>query len=377
MSNRPDPGEAATAGPLAVTVVRSREEFAALEAGWRSILDRASLSSPFATWEWVEAWLATIGRRTELFIVVVREGSAVTGIAPLCKAPGGSATFIGAPQNDYGGVLVPAGRDDVLGAIARTIRDNIRELGPVVFDEMPDDTSQWRELARALREAGCRIRVDLAGTCMLMPLSDGDAARKVYYKKNIKNYINWFERQGELTFAFCEDPDDALRALEDLFEQHVERWDDTPFPSAFHDPEVREFYRRFLRSLHASGHARICSLDLDGEHLAMYLYLRYERRVYMYKPTFNIRHRDHSPGQVILRYILDDALDGDAKPDALDYGRGDEGYKTRFATEPRSSWRVTVYRSWWGKLLADQRYNLRRSWIVRKLLEWDVLRTRQ
>lgn len=363
---------------LSVEVIRDREGLSGLGPVWNDVLDRSELRSPFMRWEWVSAWVDTIGRDVDPFVIVVREAGQVVGLAPLGRCGDGTTRFLGVPQSDYAGLLAPADRPDVVDAMVGVLAVRGKETGPVVLDEMPDDTSGWHRLVDALRRRSLPVRVEEAGVCLLMPLDDPEASRKRYHKKNIKNYVNWFQKRGELGFRYAGGREAALELLDDLFEQHVERWNETPFPSAFRDEPVRAFYRRFVYDLHPEGVVRLCALDLDDEHLALYLYLVDHEVAYMYKPTFNIEHRAHSPGQVILRFILDHHLDGESPTElrALDYGRGDEGYKNRFATTPRVSWRVVIYRSRIAALAAEARHRLRQSVVVEKLLEWGILRRR-
>jgi CelD/BcsL family acetyltransferase involved in cellulose biosynthesis len=198
-----------------------------------------------------------------------------------------------------------------------------------------------------------------------MTLDDVKAARSKYYKRNITTYVNWYQSQGTFAFGTCVTKEEALARLEDLFAQHITRRDQTPFPSQFNDARIREFYRAFVARMYPRGWVLVPTLTLNDEFLALYLAFPYRNTLYLYTTSFNGAHAKRSPGQVILRYLFDYAVERQMAQ--LDFARGDEGYKDRFANVFRQNRRIIVYRSSLARTSADLFHAFRYSGFVSRL----------
>lgn len=367
MSVRPATSSAQSSDATRAEILRDVASVEAVAAAWNELLGRSALRTPFMTHEWAMAWLATVGRDVRPFVVLVREAGQLVLLAPFCLRPDGVLTLIGLPQSDYAGLLFDPERLDAFRGLARVLLERRADFRRIELDHLPEDRSAWRELSDELAAAGFPVRASDAGDCLYASLEDVESVRKQYYKKNIQNYVNWFAKRGDLRYTVYEDLDSSLLALDALFEQHVVRWAETPFPSAFGREDVREFYRHFVTAMYDRGWVEISSLQLDDEFLALYLYFDFDGVIYMYKPTFNLEYKSHSPGQVILRFVLDRALAQGKQ--VLDYGRGDEAYKNRFADRVRANKRVIVYGSHWERRAAELRQALRESRLVDGMLK--------
>jgi CelD/BcsL family acetyltransferase involved in cellulose biosynthesis len=198
-----------------------------------------------------------------------------------------------------------------------------------------------------------------------MVLTDFKAARAKYYKRNITTYVNWYQSQGNFAFNTCNSKEETLTRLEDLFAQHTERRDQTPFPSQFNQEIVRGFYRRFVDRMYPLGRVLLQTLTLNDEFLALYLAFLYRNTLYLYTTSFNGAHSKRSPGQVILRFIFDYAVEHNIGQ--LDFARGDESYKDRFANVFRQNRKIVIYKSGLTKVTADLFYAIRHSRLVDRL----------
>ena len=67
-----------------VEVVRDFRSLAALQLLWNRLLVESAADTVFLTWEWVLAWWGMKGGAgEELFVLAVRDGDRLVGIAPL------------------------------------------------------------------------------------------------------------------------------------------------------------------------------------------------------------------------------------------------------------------------------------------------------
>ncbi len=342
-----------------VQVIEDVAALRELEREWDALFARCAGRTPFLGFDWAISWLESLGAQARPLVVVLRDDSGVRAIAPFCVTPDGSLTFIGHPQSDYADFIIGVDTDpaSALDQILEVVFARRRAWKVAVLDQLSEERSSAAGLREALVRGAYPFRYEKGDACAAMDLGDAAAAKKQYSKSNMSNYINWYRRNGDFRFETIEDETTALDRLESLFDQHIERWDGTSTPSSFLRPSMKEFYRTFVRRMHPKGQVRICTLRLDDGFLALYLYFELDGVMYMYKPTYNREFSKRSPGQVILRFLLDVALDRGVRE--MDFTRGDEGYKHRFTNLSRENCRVTLYRDRWA---------LRRATLVHDLL---------
>ena len=81
----------------------------------------------------------------------------------------------------------------------------------------------------------------------------------------------------------------------------------------------------------------------NGAPLAFHFGFEYRRRFIWYKPAFDVRFAARSPGEVLLKFLLDDAIGKGLEE--FDFTVGSEAFKYRFSNLSRSNDRIIVFRS--------------------------------
>ena len=100
---------------LQIEDVTDAAGFAALETEWRRLFERDTRSTPFQSWEWIEAWWRHHGAGTP-WVLRARDGGAVVGLMALVitryrGTPLRQVRWMGAPLSDYQDFLCEPGRD--------------------------------------------------------------------------------------------------------------------------------------------------------------------------------------------------------------------------------------------------------------------------
>jgi CelD/BcsL family acetyltransferase involved in cellulose biosynthesis len=344
---------------MKIEIINSLDDFYALEPVWNQLLQKSGANSPFMTFEWCRAWLETFGDKLALHILTMKDNESIRAIAPFIIKKNGLLTFIGYPQNDYAGFIINPNFADAYDEIAEYLSSNKKKWRKIILDQFAEDNTQIEYFIKSLQKYSIPFRIEPSDSCPAMIIEDREVARKMYYKRNITSYINWFNKEGEFRYNIYTDINNALEHLNDLFVQHINRWDGTSTPSYFHDEKMKEFYRKFVSYMHPKGWLQFSSLTFNDKYLALYISFEYGHKLILYKTSFNLDYSKKSPGQVILRYLLDYALERNFK--ALDFARGDEGYKDRFANAIRKSRRLIIYKNGMAKFLADSFFSFRYS----------------
>ena len=150
-------------------------------------------------------------------------------------------------------------------------------------------------------------------------------------KKTMIRRENQLRREGSFDVHHFRDADDVLPQLDEFFDQHVDRWADTETPSKFRDAQQRESFRRRTEELAKAGWLRFSRLDWKGHAIAYHRGSCYQGHYKYGRTTFASEAAEYSPGTVLLRHVLLDAISEGAH--TFDFGLGDEAYKYRYATD--------------------------------------------
>jgi hypothetical protein len=156
--------------------------------------------------------------------------------------------------------------------------------------------------------------------------------------------------------------------LDGFFEQHIARWAGTLTPSIFLENASRAFYRNLLGSMCANGWITFTVLESEGRPIAYHFGFTYSNVFVLYKPVYDPLLARRSPGQVLLKELMDFAVAQGC--DEFDFTVGAEAYKQRFATETRYNTTYAIVKCK-GQLRALQ---LRTG--IKRLLEGNPLGAR-
>ena len=124
-----------------------------------------------------------------------------------------------------------------------------------------------------------------------------------------------------------------LPCLDGFFQQHIARWKDTPYLSLFLDPRQQSFYRAFAGAAASAGWLGFTRLRWENQDIAYHYGFCYAGTFLWYKPSFAIELAKRSPGEVLLRHLINAAVNERAH--TFDFGMGEEAFKSRFATHVR------------------------------------------
>jgi len=328
--------------------------FSALEArreAWNRLVECAQTSTVFQTYECHASWWNAFGAGSRLFVLLASAGDELLGIAPLMLTERWVlgrcyrvAQFLGTRSFDYADFIVNRDRPDVLPLLIVSLLDRLPPYNLLYLRDIPGTSSTVSELRALLKLR--RIRNDVrmlyeAPTRLFNNPAEDCALPK---KKSLKRHQRYFEKAGRLEFRNCVSVEEALAYLDVFFEQHVTRRSATDTPSVFHDGRARTFLRELTRGLLPKGWLLFSILLFNERPIAMHFGFEYGSRIVWYKPTFDMAFADHSPGEVLMKYLLEYALD--RKAAELDFTIGAEPYKYRYANHTRANYAVRAFRQW-------------------------------
>jgi len=145
-----------------IEVVTTDARLAELRHVWDELVDSATVSHPFLSYEWMATWWECFGAGAELRIVIVRAGDEAIAIAPLmetrkriCGASHDCISFLAndhTPRCDF--IVRRSRSDEAYEAICSFLMSESAEWDVLQLRDVPSDSPTLSELARRGEQCG-------------------------------------------------------------------------------------------------------------------------------------------------------------------------------------------------------------------------------
>ncbi len=303
---------------------------------WDALVRAATPPSVFLTSGWLHAWAST-QPHGPLVAVRIRTGDHLVAAAAF-ERQGPRLRFAGGSRSDYADVLLHGALSDdealsALDGLLESARDASPGARYFQLTRLPQHSRARRLLERSRYFVSARA--DAEAPCMGMW-----AAPEKLGKKSLVRHERGLLRRGEVVCRTLRNSDAVLPRLDEFFDLHVRRWQGTPTPSLFLADENRRFYRGAARALAAIDALRFTELRLDERLVAAHFGFSWLGTFTWYKPCFEPELARLSPGEVLLKRLIEEAAaEGSER---FDFTIGGEAFKHRFATEVPHVWSAHV-----------------------------------
>lgn len=338
----------APTGDLRVSLVRSLAETGLDADGWNALVARSQTNSIFQTYQWTTSWLQAFGEQFEPHLFVASRDGRPVAIAPMvlnraAVYPERALRFIGSGRADYCDFIASGAESEALTAVVDALLDHpgwdVVHLGNI---PAVSPTTEALRIACEARHIG--VKVHYQYPCPVLVIDGHEAeARRILDKPSLRRCQRTFERAGP-----CHERD-LMRAaeiephLQAFFLQHIGRWHGTDSPSLFLEERNRYFYRLLTQALDGTGWLMFSIIESNGRPAAFHFGFDYNGSLIWYKPAFDASLADLSPGNIMVRHLIEQALRRQRRE--LDFTVGDEAFKKRFTNQVRHTMRVEIYRS--------------------------------
>ena len=235
-----------------VQEITTSEEFMNLKTEWNSLLDNSEINNFFLTHEWIKNWWRCFGKNKQLHILAAKKDNILVGLAPLMKTKNKEVKFIGTPISDYGDFIITqenhTNKQEVVAAFIDHLLKNKKDWSSIYFDELQERSSTLPALKTLLSKhaANKHILYESIG-CLALDLqkADKEELAKLLKKKSIRRHIKALQSQGNFEFKKIKDIDEARKALDVFFAQHIATWNKKKNPSMFNDEKNKNRHGRF------------------------------------------------------------------------------------------------------------------------------------
>lgn len=333
---------------LEIELVEDRSALQLAATDWNALVARNETNTVFQTYEWFDAWWQSLRGRNRLFFLYVRHRGAIVGFAPLMLGRTSlglrQLEFVGTGNADYQDFVLPVDKPAALKAIAAFLHANSRRWDRLRLTNVPSHSSTLVLLTEAAKSTGLAFVEEAIVPCpVLMLTGAADAARDLIARYSLRRPLNWFKSRGELRCRYVTELAEIESLLPIFFDQHVERWRFVGKSSQFERVDQRQFYIALARTLHSTGWLAFFTVEFDRKPIAFHFGFDYDECIVWYKPSFDSGLAARSPGLLLIRQLIEDAVHRDKKE--FDFTIGDEAFKARFANRRRANHYVSLYAS--------------------------------
>ncbi len=340
---------------------------------WNALVLKSNTNTVFQTYEWHYSWWKVFGTDKELFIIYVKDGNLLSGLAPLmiCKDKGGKRVlrFVGHGRSDYSDFIYI--NEEILESILEFIKHQSSKWDEIELHRIPSYSASSKLIENICKVKKLYCLRDKTAICSVLDIrKEPDFAQKILNKKKLIQYKNYFVKKGNYKVSHLTDKFEIMKHLQSFFQQHIERWGATETQSLFLDQKNCSFYKEIVMNMTDKGWIIFTVIESDGKPVAFHFGFTYNNRIIFYKPTFEISMSKYSPGQVLIKELLDFAVSNNF--DEFDFTVGDETYKRRFANKFGENISYKIFQKyriyWFYKKMNTIRENMRKHKIGSSVL---------
>lgn len=330
-------------------IITEESKFFALEGIWNPLLQESSANTVFLTFEWLSTWWRHFHHWNRLFIIVVKSGDRIVGLAPfviLIQEGFRQLSAMGGRTADYADFIIAKdqNREAVIERIFDiALREKSWDIGRL--NGLPEDSPNLISLKSVFsgrsyfRAAWSQnnnapyILIDQNWECYWENLRQSP-------KKNSKQMLRMLTREkGGPIYHEPKDLGEVDFYIEALIRQHlVRRKEVAGTYSVFENTTTIEFYKDIARQLFTLGWLRMPVLLVQGEVGAISLDFEYAAKYFYYMPTFNPTYGRYSIGRMLLLNNIKSAFDRGLKE--FDFMLGNEPYKFDYNPKIRKLYKV-------------------------------------
>lgn len=330
-------------------IIDKIEDIPISSSQWNSLVSSNSTKSVFLLYEWVISWWKIFGTSHTLTIAFCKDDSGkIIGFSPLMIAKRDKGRrelcFIGDTNADYLDFVIDENKSNLLIPFVNFVFNNL-DWDSVCLKNIPSNSptlkiiQQWQKNSKSYY-----LSTDVT-VCPTI-IFDGKIEKILLNKYSSKRPYNYFNRLGTLSFIHINNEKLLAKYLEPFFSQHIVRWNKTKTKSLFLDEKNKDFYTEIAKKLLNSGILFFSALTLNNEPIAFHFGFDYQNIIIWYKPSYNMVYGKHSPGSLMLRYLIKYAAEN--KKDELDFTIGNEEFKQRYANQTRENYNIYIHKNIYG-----------------------------
>jgi CelD/BcsL family acetyltransferase involved in cellulose biosynthesis len=309
-----------------------------LASEWGEVFEADPDATPFVSPGWGLAWMRHLGEGTEPWLVTVRDGDRLVGLAPFALERGRARRtlrLIGKEPGDYWDVLaVPDHREAVTRAVAAELARREDH-----WDVFPLAGQPGGSITTALTgEHSLRVRARSGTRCprISLPEDFDEYLRQLpgSHRSNVRKHLRRLD-QGQIELREVADVAALDGAVARWHELHIKRWEglSRSIDPTHVKPRFREFMLDAMRALVPRQLAQVIEFVAEGEVIGVYVNLLDAQSFYWYQGGFEPNRAKLGLGKISIAHGIRWSIETGRR--YFDFTRGEESFKYYFGATDR------------------------------------------
>lgn len=308
----------ADSGIVTTETIRDYQSFVALEDDWNAAVERAQIPNPFLRHEWMRTWWDAFGGNRELYIIIVRDGTGIAGIAPLMRE---NALVYGLPirrlallANDHtprADFIIAANHDETFRAIWDRLHEGMNHWDVLQLTQLlrtSPTAAAFRKIAASERlPTGTWSSSDSPYLQLTGSWDSYWASLSAKFRSNVRNRLTRAKQIGELALEVLTDKAAVESALNDVWRLEASGWKDRQGTSIASDAAVQQFYTLLAKRGVEHGWLRLLFLNAGGKRIAVSYSAVYDDRLFLLKTGHDREFHTCSPFKLLTYLAAEDS----------------------------------------------------------------------
>ena len=327
---------------MKIKVISDKEEFYRYKPGWSSLETGCNL---FLIHDWLYTWWESYGgdNRLRIYVAEDEDGSILAILPLMLVGDEGEAvlTQLGVSGSDYFGIISSADITAEMPEIFRYIL-SVESYDKFVITNLRTDDPHTELLIRSVFSVFNDIELIKQGRIYFV---DTSVSYEEYYNSRSKNYrhkLNQIARHAD-KYNFRVITEYVPDTVNEIMELHKSRWLSDLQLSVFYDQRRHDFVHSVCSKFAKVGRLRIFVLENENRIRAYRLGFVHENVYYDWNTAFDLDCKVDSVGIQLCDRVIRYCCENDICE--LDFLRGEEEYKRRFATGEREYLAIDIKRN--------------------------------
>lgn len=303
-----------------------REELDRLQSEWQGLLPANHLNCVFVHPAWQRVWLEEFGDGREPYILSVREGERLVGLAPLLRE-GSRIELIGNYQIcDYMDFIVTPGFEEgFFAAVLASLQGD--EWTELELRGLPAYSPTLRLLPEMASALGLKATTELEAVCPRVELPESWEEFLAQLGKKDRHELRRKMRRlhsggARVELRILQSPEEVEAGLDDFFWMHRASRQDK---AHFMGEKMEAFFRRMAVTMAGEGLGCLYMMEMDGRRVASVFCFDCGDELALYNSGYDPNYAHLSVGLLSKALCLGNAIERGKR--RLDFLRGDEPYK--------------------------------------------------
>jgi CelD/BcsL family acetyltransferase involved in cellulose biosynthesis len=307
---------------------------------WGELHAADPTASPFTSPGWAEAWMQHWARGARPWLIAVREGGRLAGLAPLALrriGPVRVLSGIGRHPGDYWDVVArPAARVRAMEAVAQALAEHAAGWDVLVASGLPPHS----RLAGALVDAGHRVVRRAPSACPAIDLPSDfasfEATLPKSHRSNLRRHLRRLD-EGQVTLRTPSGRSELVDAIARWRDLRDRQWQAAGRQLArmHRDPRFERFVRDVVLILAPHGLAQVREFWVDGRVAGVYVDFVDTGTFYWFLGGFDPEFAALGLGKIAAGEAIRSSIDAGRR--VFDFAHGVEPYKYWFGAHDRLS----------------------------------------